>query len=355
MHHQNAAVVHLTPRAPFAFDLALDYLRRSPSAVIERIEGDGYLRPVTLNGRLFVLRVSSIGDTDQPCLRVELDGEDVSGEDTQAAVDLTRRIFTTDHDLVELSAIAEADPVFGRLVQRFRGLRPVVIADPFEAIVWAILGQQINITFAAKLKRALVDRFGTTIEQDGLTLSVFPPPGRLATLDHERDLLPLQFSRQKSRYTIELAQAVCEGRIDLAHVGTLPPEEAIAALMALPGIGRWTAEYALMRAFGHPDVMPAGDGGLKQVIGREYGLGRQATEAEIRALGERWRGWRGYAAFYWWFQLQQETRARRGAKVGAAMPATEGRTPGQGDAGVAPTGTGGGPGESTTGRTRRRR
>ncbi|MGH2586661.1 MAG: DNA-3-methyladenine glycosylase family protein [Dehalococcoidia bacterium] len=341
MPHRKAAVAHLTPRAPFAFDLALDYLRGSPSAVIERIEGGGYLRPVTLHGRLFVLRVSSVGDTDQPCLRVELAGQDLSQEDARAAVDLTRRIFTTDHDLAELSAIAEADPVFGRLVRRFRGLRPVVIADPFEAIVWAILGQQINITFAAKLKRALVDRFGTTIERDGLTLSVFPPPERLAALEHERDLLPLQFSRQKSRYTIALARAVCEGRIDLVHAGTLPPEEAIAALMAFPGIGRWTAEYALMRAFGHPDVMPAGDGGLKQIIGREYGLGRQATETEIRTLGERWRGWRGYAAFYWWFQLQQETRARRTAKAGAVAPA--------------PTGIGGGPVESATGQTRRRR
>ena len=98
-------------------------------------------------------------------------------------------------------------------------------------------------------------------------------------------------------------------------MAALPAEEAIAALTALPGIGRWSAEYALMRAYGHRDVMPAGDGGLKQIIGREYGLGRLATEAEVRALGERWAGWRAYAAFYWWFQLQQEARERRAAKA----------------------------------------
>jgi 3-methyladenine DNA glycosylase/8-oxoguanine DNA glycosylase len=74
-----------------------------------------------------------------------------------------------------------------------------------------------------------------------------------------------------------------------------------------------------MRGFGHRDVMPAGDGGLKQVVGREYGLGRPATEAEIRAYGERWAGWRGYAAFYWWYLLQQEARDRRAMRSGEVV------------------------------------
>ena len=304
----------LSATAPFAFDLALDYLRLSPSAVIERVDGDSYLRPVRLHGRGFILRVRGDGPAAAPTLEVELHGPEPSHADLDAAGALAVRIFAADHDITALPAVAEADPVFGRLVERCHGLRPVLIADPFEALVWAILGQQINISFAARLKRALVDRFGGRIEADGLTLATFPTPERLAGLEHERDLLPLQFSRQKSRYTIELARAVCDGRIDLGAVARLPAEEAIAALTALPGIGRWTAEYCLMRAFGHRDVMPAGDGGLKQVVGREYGLGRLATEAEVRAIGERWAGWRGYAAFYWWYSLQQDLDRRLAAR-----------------------------------------
>ena len=310
-----APAAQLTPAAPFAFDLALEYLRLSPSAVIEQIRDDSYLRPVRLGERTVVLRVSSHGSADQPQLQVELLGDAARASDLPAAVALARKTFTTDDDLASLFAVEEEDPVFGRLVRRLRGLRPVVIPDPFEALVWAIIGQQINITFAAKLKHALVDRFGTTIEAEGMTFSVFPSPQRLATLEHERDLLPLQFSRQKSRYTIELARAVCEGRVDLAAIERLPAEEAIAALTTLPGIGRWTAEYCLMRAFGDRDIIPAGDGGLKQIIGREYGLGRLATETEVRACGERWAGWRGYAAFYWWYQLQHEARDRRAARA----------------------------------------
>lgn len=303
--------VTLATTPPFAFDLALDYLRVSPSAVIERVLDAAYVRPVRLNGTSFILRVSGDGAPDTPRLRVELLGPQPAPADLEAARDLARRLFATDHDITGFLAIASADPILGRLIERYRGLRPVLIPDPFEALVWAILGQQINITFAAKLKRALVTRYGGAIESDGLRLRTFPTPEQLASLEHERDLLPLQFSRQKSRYTIELALAVCEGRIDLDAVGSLPPEEAIAALTALPGIGRWTAEYALMRAYGHRDVMPAGDGGLKQVVGREYALGRLATEAEVRAHGARWAGWRGYAAFYWWYLLQQQLRDRR--------------------------------------------
>jgi DNA-3-methyladenine glycosylase II len=303
--------VSLAATPPFAFNLALDYLRVSPSAVIERIIDDAYVRPVRLNGKSFILRISGDGARQTPCLRVELLGPQPAPTDLEAARDLARRIFATDHDITGLLELMPADPVLGRLIERYRGLRPVLIPDPFEALVWAILGQQINITFAAKLKRALVTRYGGVIEAAGLALQTFPTPEQLVSLEHERDLLPLQFSRQKSRYTIELARAVRDGRIDLEAVGSLPPEEAIAALTALPGIGRWTAEYALMRAYGHRDVMPAGDGGLKQVVGREYGLGRLATEAEVRARGERWAGWRGYAAFYWWYLLQQQLRDRR--------------------------------------------
>jgi DNA-3-methyladenine glycosylase II len=258
---------------------------------------------------MYVLRVSSLGEVDRPRLLVELLG-DATPDDLPAAAALTHKIFATSDDITPLYRAVEADPVFARLAWSLRGLRPVLIADPFEAIVWAIIGQQINISFAAKMKRALVERFGSSVAVGGLVLPTFPAPERLAELDHERDLLPIQFSRQKSRYCIALARAVRDGDIDLAAVGQLPAEAAITTLTALPGIGRWTAEYALMRAFGHRDVMPAGDGGLKQIIGREYGYGRLATEAEVRAHGEAWAGWRAYAAFYWWFTLQVERRRR---------------------------------------------
>ena len=86
----------------------------------------------------------------------------------------------------------------------------------------------------------------------------------------------------------------------------MPSDEAVAELTRLRGVGRWTAEYVCLRGLGHRDAIPAADVGLKIAIGRAYGLGRQATEAEIRALAERWAGWRGHAAFCWWYSLALE-------------------------------------------------
>lgn len=281
--------------------------------MIEQVGEDTFSRAVRLNGRLMALRVVSAQTPErieQPRLRVAVIGEEAAESDLPAAVALARHVFSTDDDVAGFVAMAATDPVFHQVVQRYIGLRPVLIADPFEALVWAIIGQQINIGFAGTLKRRLVERFGSVLQAEGESLPVFPTPATLAALEHERDLLPIQFSRQKSRYVIELAQRVLDSSLDLTAVSRLDPEAAIATLVAVPGIGRWTAEYCLMRAFGQRDVMPAGDGGLKQIIGREYGYGRLATEAEIRTRGETWAGWRGYAAFYWWHQLQQERRAK---------------------------------------------
>lgn len=298
----------ITPRAPFAFDLALEYLRTSPSAVVELIEDGAYQRAVRLDGRAAVLCV------DRPeasgAIRVRLFGAGLGPEQVRAGMDLAERIFALGADITRLEDDVAGDPIFAAVARRFRGLRPVLIADLFEALVWAILGQQINVRFAAKLKRALVERYGERVAVDlpagRRELLLFPTPETLACLDHERDLRPLQFSRQKAEYTLLLARAIAAGRLDLEALRSAPPDEALARLTALKGIGRWTAEYVLMRGFGHPDTIPAADGGLRRIIGRKYGLGRLATEAEVRAIAVRWAPWRAYAACYWWFLLQRE-------------------------------------------------
>ncbi len=187
------------------------------------------------------------------------------------------------------------------------------IADPFDARVveaYWIGNELLDGVEVRQLYDSLVERFGTALEVEGRRYWLFPSAETLAALEHERDLRPLQFSRQKSAYTILAARAVAGGTLDLEALRALPEAEALARLMALKGVGRWTAEYVLMRGLGFPDVLPAGDGGLRRIIGRAYGYGRLATEAEVRAIAAAWRPWRSYAALYWWFVLQQE-RANR--------------------------------------------
>lgn len=299
----------ITPTAPYDFALALDYVRASPSAVLERVSADGvYTRALRLGGTPALLRLWSEGTPEAPWLGLTVSAEVKVGELgplLAEAAALVSRMFALDVDAAPFLALGRADPVFGGLLARFAGLRPVIHAEPFESLVWAIVGQQVNVTFARKLKLALVNMCGEMLEMEGEAYPLLPSATALAALDAEA-LRARQFSRQKAKYILGVAEAVASGTLDLATLATLPPEEALGALVRLDGVGRWTAEYVLMRGFGARDSIPAADLGLRAVMGRAYELGRHASEAEVRAYAEAWAGWRGWAAFFWWHALQQK-------------------------------------------------
>lgn len=280
-------------QGPFSFELALRYLATSPSTIAERVADGEYARAFRgIDGALRVARVRLA--PGGVCVR--LDGKADESSLAQA-IEIARRAFGLIGDPSGLDEVAARDPVVGPLLRRCRGLRPLVIPDPFEALVWAILGQQINVQFAAKTKRALIEAYGEPV---GEGLWLFPSPERLASLSSD-DLRPLQISRQKGLYIVELARA----GVDFARLRTLPDEDVIADLTSLKGIGRWTAEYMLLRGFGRADAIPAADMGLRIVLGRLHGLGRNATELEVRAMAQAWAPWRGHVAFALWFALQQ--------------------------------------------------
>lgn len=295
----------IVPRQPFAFDLALAYLSRSPSTIVEVITPTSYRRPLrrlTRHGTGVALLDVRTG-AESSALEVTVTGSDLDDEDTRGVETLVRQLFHLDDDLAPFYEAIQADPTFSALARDCRGLRPVLIPDLFETIVWAIIGQQINVQFAAKCKRALVERFGEVATIDGQSYRLFPEPARLAEIP-EAELAAIQFSRQKIRYVLGLSREVAAGRFNLDELRREAPEAALTRLQQILGVGRWTAEYVLMRGLGHRDVIPAGDGGLRRIIGERYGFGRSASETEVRALAERWAGWRGYAAFYWWYALQ---------------------------------------------------
>ncbi|MGH2484951.1 MAG: DNA-3-methyladenine glycosylase family protein [Ktedonobacterales bacterium] len=299
--------IELAPAAPYDFDRALVYLRSSPSAVLEAISPDGvYRRAFTLDGRDTLLTLRSLGSSTEPRLLLEVTGTAVDERTVEAAARQIRRVFLLDADPEPFLRVAAADPVFDRVARQFPGLRPVLIASPFEALTWAIIGQQITVGFARTLKQTLLNLRGHSLNLEGQAYPVFPTPEDVAALD-PAELTTRQFSRSKASYVIHAARAVAEGALDLAAVGALPFDEAVAEMTRLRGIGRWTAEYVLMRGLGVPDSFPAADTGLRAAIGRAYGLGRSATEAEARAYAERWAGWRSWAAFIWWMALQTKT------------------------------------------------
>lgn len=302
--------IFLPAKQPFRFDLALDYLRRSDDEVLDIVHGDSYRRALHGQDGPALIEVSP---ADGGVIARVLAG---TMPEEQLACQV-RRQFLLDYDRTTLP---ENDPFARPLVENFAGLPVVQTASPFEAMVWAILGQQINIAFAYKLKRRFIENYGEKIEHDGATYHLFPKPEVIVGIDHD-ELREIQFSRQKTRYIVALAQSVLDGEIDFNDVERQDDEEAIKTLTQLVGIGRWTAEYALMRAFGRRDVIPAGDMGLRSAVGVFQNIHGNASEEAVRDLAENWRPYRGDIAFLCWFGFQHGLYKRAGKKPVVEQPA----------------------------------
>ncbi len=178
------------------------------------------------------------------------------------------------------------------------GLRIPLTLDPFEALIWAIVGQQVNLAFAYALRRDLIRLAGLPAAHG---LIAHPDAARLAVLAPE-DLQALRFSRRKAEYLIGAARAVAEGRLRLEALPTATG--AARALLALRGCGTWTAQYVLMRGLGFGDCVPLGDAALTLALQRAFNLPeRPGPEATARLLA-RFTPHRSLATFHLWASLK---------------------------------------------------
>jgi 3-methyladenine DNA glycosylase/8-oxoguanine DNA glycosylase len=183
-------------------------------------------------------------------------------------------------------------------VSRTPGLRVTGGFDAFELAVRAVLGQQVSVRGATTLAARLVQRFGEAVPVDGGLSHLFPTPGTLAAAPVETIGMPAR----RGDAIRALSRAVRDG----LELGRPAGAEAIrACLVALPGIGPWTAEYVALRGAGDPDAFPASDLGLRYALGN----GRPATAAEVARAAAGWRPWRGYAAMYLWHSLSPSAEA----------------------------------------------
>jgi DNA-3-methyladenine glycosylase II len=203
-----------------------------------------------------------------------------------AAADLAgpvRRYLGAPFDLDAFMAFAWTEPVLARLSEALRGFRPPLAPDPYETLVTSITAQQISLHAAFAVRNRLVQAFGEPFEH----AHSFPERERMAAVD-PAELLPLGFSRRKADYVVGLARA----DLDLDALATLPDDEVKARLVALPGIGEWTADWFLARHLARPDAWPAGDLGLRKAVLHYYG------EEDTRAAGDRFAGHKNLAAHY---------------------------------------------------------
>jgi 3-methyladenine DNA glycosylase/8-oxoguanine DNA glycosylase len=198
------------------------------------------------------------------------------------------------HYAIARKHLSKADPKLGRIIKQVGPCRLHAFAprDPFEALCMSIASQQLSTKAADTIFRRFC----------GLFPNRKPTPDVVMTLTDE-EIRAVGFSRPKVMFIKDLAAHVHEGRLDLKRLKKHPDDEVMRQLVAVKGIGRWTAEIFLMFRLGRPDVFPADDLGLMNAVQRVYGLRNRPDAKKLRKMGEAWKPHRSVAAWYLWQSL----------------------------------------------------
>lgn len=287
--------LRLNYRPPYDFSAMLDFLRGRALPGVEIVDGGSYLRAVGDAAAPGWLRVSDWPRGKNPginALKLEVHGCPPS--QLLGLVERVRRMFDLDADPAVIGAALSRDARLRGLLKKRPGLRIPSGWDGFEIAVRAVIGQQVSVAAARTVTARLAERFGSPLpasfDTTGL-LHFFPTPESLA----EADLSTIGLTSARAATIRTIAKALVEGRVDFRPERTL--DDFVAQWVALPGIGRWTAQYIALRALGHPDAFPAEDLVLQKHLPAD---GSRLTAKGLLARAEDWRPWRGYAVIHLW-------------------------------------------------------
>jgi DNA-3-methyladenine glycosylase II len=257
----------IQPLPPFRLELTVWALRRRPENRIDLWDGQVYRRVTVLDGAPVLLSVIQSGPGEAAQLQVSLSGDTVTPSLQALATAFLEKTMRLQRDLTDFYKLSAADSRLGPLVQRFSGLKPPRFPTLFECLVNAIACQQVTQTLGIRMINRLAAHYGPSQSWEDQPAYDMPDAAALVALEGEA-LRPLQFSRQKARANIGLARLVAEDPQILESSTEMTDQAALEYLRQLHGVGRWTAEYALLRGLGRLHIFPADDVGARNGLQR---------------------------------------------------------------------------------------
>lgn len=281
------------PVPPFRLDLTVWTLRRRPDNLFDRWDGTTYRRVLIADDKPFEIAVTQPGEN----LRVAVTGARLTSSLKNQVTAALERLLGIRIDLRKFYRLSKKDSWLKPLANQFQGMKPPRLLTPFEALINAIACQQLTLTMGIRLLNRLTEAYGLALKTEDGTVRAFPRPQDLARADLE-DLRQMSFSYQKARYITSISRLIVGGELDLDEIATLDDEEAVARLCELKGVGRWTAEYVLLRGLGRTRIFPADDVGARNNLQKWLGLSGKMTYANTRAALSRWDGFGGLIYFH---------------------------------------------------------
>jgi AraC family transcriptional regulator of adaptative response / DNA-3-methyladenine glycosylase II len=304
------------PTDSFQINLSEDYrlidcLRmqaRDKQSICERLDGSTLAKAVIINGKPLVITINA---ADQRTLDCRVEAPEALGHsgthctgivepgDIAAAINAILRMIGMHPDPQEFEDHVlrnlQNTPV-EELIRKRPNLRIPQTATVFECLAWAVIGQQINLSFAFQLRRSLTEIAGRKTSSGLIT---HPSAAEVAALDYG-DLQKLKYSRRKAEYLIDLARLIVSGKLPAEELPQMTFPQVNTMLQSIRGIGEWSANYVAMRSCGFMDCVPLGDTGLTSGLQKVFGLSKRPDRIETVSLMEVFRPYRSFGTFHLW-------------------------------------------------------
>jgi DNA-3-methyladenine glycosylase II len=291
-------VTTLTPTSPYDFDLTgayATYFRGHYGA--DWFKAGVFRRLLDLDNRLCLASVRSLGTMDSPSLEVELQCSALNDSIVSEAQRQVARLLGIDQDLAPFYQMAYEDPFLAKFARELRGLHIPQTVSVWEALVFAILGQQISTHMARMLRTLFTQIYGSPLRESGITYHAFPRPEAISQAG-VGGLRSIKLSKRKAQFIVDIAGTLVSGERNLEGLRALPDEEIIRSLTSIPGVGSWTAQWMLIRAFCRPDAFPNGDLALRRYLGLLLNCGSPLHTGEALHYAHGWSPFRSYVTTY---------------------------------------------------------
>ena len=282
----------LAPRPPFRLDLTVWALRRRAHNIVDQFEDGVWRRVLMIEGAAVAIAVAQTRHGERPQIEVRISAARPRTVKSEVAAIVTT-MLGLDRDLSEFYRLARRDARMHELADRLRGMKPVRYATVFEAFSNAVACQLVSLSAGMHVLNRIAQEFGTRGEIDGLPMRSFPTAAGIARSNPDA-MRALGLSRQKGEYLIGLARlALDKNDRDFASIARLDDADAFARLRKIRGVGRWTAEYVMLRGFGRIDIFPGDDVGGRNKFSEWFGTEDTRTYDSVTAMLKRWHPYAG--------------------------------------------------------------